>query len=79
MPQLAASGPAFPLAATDLARWVKFAMKGGIGKAVAKADRLADLDEDLMFLEGDEVVVLLNLDNGDFLVRAFICRALRRC
>lgn len=54
-------------------------MKGGIGKAVAKADRLADLDEDLMFLEGDEVVVLLNLDNGDFLVRASICRALRRC
>ena len=69
MSPLAASGPSFPLSATDLARWAKFALKGGIGKAVAKADRLADLDEDLMFLQEDEVVVLLDLDDGDFLVR----------
>ncbi|KAK4698986.1 hypothetical protein P7C70_g7283, partial [Phenoliferia sp. Uapishka_3] len=67
---LSAPGPAFPLSAPDLARWSKFALKGGIGTATATTDVEAEDEEaDLMMLEGDEIVVLLDLNdsNGNFL------------
>ena len=37
--------------ATDLARWTRFAAKGGIGKCTAVQDCIAESTEDLMFLK----------------------------
>jgi hypothetical protein len=37
--------------ATDLARWTRFAAKGGIGKCTALQDCVAQVQEDLMFLK----------------------------
>lgn len=37
--------------ATDLARWTRFATKGGIGKCTAVHDCVAERLEDLMFLK----------------------------
>ncbi|KAF8681208.1 hypothetical protein RHS04_03261 [Rhizoctonia solani] len=45
----------------DLARWQRFASKGGIGKSTALVDRIAERDGDLMFLKDDEIVVLMQL------------------
>ncbi|EUC62345.1 TBC1 domain protein 10B [Rhizoctonia solani AG-3 Rhs1AP] len=45
----------------DLARWQRFASKGGIGKSIALVDRIAERDGDLMFLKDDEIVVLMQL------------------
>jgi len=36
---------------TDLARWTRFAMKGGIGKCVAVDDCVAENPDDLMFMK----------------------------
>ncbi|KAH8827630.1 hypothetical protein DL96DRAFT_1795512 [Flagelloscypha sp. PMI_526] len=44
--------------ATELARWTRFASKGGIGTCTAVEDCIAETPEDLMFLKGDEIVVL---------------------
>jgi hypothetical protein len=35
----------------DLARWTRFAMKGGIGKCVAICDCIAENNDDLVFLK----------------------------
>ncbi|KAF8530690.1 hypothetical protein JB92DRAFT_2646674, partial [Gautieria morchelliformis] len=51
--------------ASDLARWTRFAAKGGIGKCIALQDCVAQGVEDLMFLKDDEVVVLLQLPQED--------------
>ncbi|GAA5989726.1 hypothetical protein JCM5350_007368 [Sporobolomyces pararoseus] len=57
--------PEFPLAPQDLQRWIRFSTKGGVGKARAKVDRASeDGVKDLMMLEGDEIVVLMDL-GGD--------------
>ncbi|GAA5947591.1 hypothetical protein JCM3765_000989 [Sporobolomyces pararoseus] len=54
--------PDFPLAPQDLQRWIRFSAKGGVGKARAKVDRASeDGEKDLMMLEGDEIVVLMDL------------------
>ncbi|CAE6537950.1 unnamed protein product [Rhizoctonia solani] len=45
----------------DLARWQRFASKGGIGKSTALVDRIAERDGDLMFLKDDEIIVLMQL------------------
>ncbi|TFK18877.1 hypothetical protein FA15DRAFT_760397 [Coprinopsis marcescibilis] len=45
----------------ELARWTRFAMKGGIGKCTAVVDCVAESSEDLMFLKDDEIVVLLQM------------------
>jgi len=37
--------------ASDLARWTRFAAKGGIGKCTALRDCVAERTEDLMFLK----------------------------
>ena len=37
--------------ALELARWTRFATKGGIGKCTALRDHIAQESEDLMFLE----------------------------
>ena len=37
--------------AGELARWTRFAAKGGIGKCTAVQDCVAERDEDLMFLK----------------------------
>lgn len=37
--------------ALELARWTRFAAKGGIGKCTALRDHIAQDSEDLMFLE----------------------------
>lgn len=62
------TGPDFPLTATDLSRWTRFGVKGGIGRAEALTDKLAEGAEELMFLQGDEIVVLLDLEGGSYLV-----------
>ncbi|GAA5864059.1 hypothetical protein JCM1840_000689 [Sporobolomyces johnsonii] len=56
------SQPTFPLSPVELQRWVRFSAKGGVGKAVARVDKVSeDASRDLMMLEGDEVVVLMDL------------------
>ncbi|KIY70086.1 hypothetical protein CYLTODRAFT_321106, partial [Cylindrobasidium torrendii FP15055 ss-10] len=47
----------------ELARWTRFAGKGGIGKCTATADCVAENAEDLMFLKDDEITVLMQLPN----------------
>ena len=37
--------------AVDLARWTRFAAKGGIGRCTAIQDCIAESPEDLMFLK----------------------------
>ncbi|KLO06752.1 hypothetical protein SCHPADRAFT_837590, partial [Schizopora paradoxa] len=49
------------LDANDLARWTRFAAKGGIGKCTAVQDCIAESQEDLMFLQNDEIVVLMQV------------------
>lgn len=39
------------MASSDLARWQRFAGKGGIGKSTALVDCVAERDGDLMFLK----------------------------
>ncbi|KAM6488777.1 hypothetical protein JOM56_015726, partial [Amanita muscaria] len=46
----------------ELARWTRFAAKGGIGKCTAVKDCIAENEGDLMFLKGDEITVLMQLD-----------------
>ncbi|KDQ17473.1 hypothetical protein BOTBODRAFT_96130, partial [Botryobasidium botryosum FD-172 SS1] len=54
--------------AADLARWTRFAAKGGIGKCTALMDCVAEGAQDLMFLKDDEIVVLMHLpDQGKYL------------
>ncbi|KAF8760157.1 hypothetical protein RHS01_01748 [Rhizoctonia solani] len=50
----------------DLARWQRFASKGGIGKSTALVDRIAERDGDLMFLKDDEIVVLMQLPEAGY-------------
>ncbi|KAG6890242.1 hypothetical protein C0992_002770 [Termitomyces sp. T32_za158] len=47
--------------AIELARWTRFAAKGGIGKCTALVDCVAENSDDLMFLKGDEIIVLMQL------------------
>ncbi|CAK5279349.1 unnamed protein product [Mycena citricolor] len=47
--------------AAELARWTRFAAKGGIGRCTATGDCVAEGAEDLMFLKNDEIVVLMQL------------------
>ncbi|KIM37247.1 hypothetical protein M413DRAFT_448563 [Hebeloma cylindrosporum] len=49
----------------DLARWTRFAAKGGIGKCVAQCDCVAESSDDLMFLKDDEITVLLQIPDMD--------------
>ncbi|KAG6826478.1 hypothetical protein H0H92_015651 [Tricholoma furcatifolium] len=49
--------------AIELARWTRFAAKGGIGKCTALYDCVAEDSSDLMFLKGDEITVLMQLPN----------------
>ncbi|KAF9446704.1 hypothetical protein P691DRAFT_640329, partial [Macrolepiota fuliginosa MF-IS2] len=51
--------------AVQLARWTRFAAKGGIGKCSATTDCIAQNKEDLMFLKGDEIVVLMRIPESD--------------
>ncbi|KAI0770872.1 hypothetical protein BD413DRAFT_68728, partial [Trametes elegans] len=51
--------------ATELGRWTRFAAKGGIGKCTAIQDCVAEHADDLMFLKDDEIVVLMQLPDGD--------------
>ncbi|KAF5309492.1 hypothetical protein D9619_012495 [Psilocybe cf. subviscida] len=44
--------------AAELGRWMRFAAKGGIGRCVAVRDCEAQVVGDLMFFEGDEIIVL---------------------
>ncbi|GAA5946712.1 hypothetical protein JCM10213_004663 [Rhodosporidiobolus nylandii] len=63
-----AAHPSFPLTPVELSRWNRFARKGGIGTALAKADKVSeDGEKDLMFLEGDRVVVLMDLGTETYL------------
>ncbi|KAG5338936.1 hypothetical protein C0989_005570 [Termitomyces sp. Mn162] len=62
--------------ATELARWTRFAAKGGIGKCTALVDCVAENPDDLMFLKGDEITVLMQLceSPGVYLVSFFHLR-----
>ncbi|GAA5857652.1 hypothetical protein JCM9279_006477 [Rhodotorula babjevae] len=63
-----AAHPVFPLSQVELQRWYRFAQKGGVGRARAKVDKVSqDAARDLMFLEGDEVVVLMDLGSSSYL------------
>ncbi|KAF8841409.1 hypothetical protein PAXINDRAFT_30535, partial [Paxillus involutus ATCC 200175] len=53
--------------AHELARWTRFAAKGGIGKCTAILDCIAqEMGEDLMFLKDDEITVLMQLSEPGF-------------
>ncbi|PPR07716.1 hypothetical protein CVT24_003258 [Panaeolus cyanescens] len=49
----------------ELARWTRFAAKGGIGKCTALCDFKAANPDDLMFLKDDEITVLLQLPDKE--------------
>ncbi|KAI0033861.1 hypothetical protein K488DRAFT_23383, partial [Vararia minispora EC-137] len=49
--------------AAQLSRWTRFAAKGGIGKCTALQDCVAEHADDLMFLKGDEIIVLVRLED----------------
>ncbi|KDQ49613.1 hypothetical protein JAAARDRAFT_165497 [Jaapia argillacea MUCL 33604] len=51
--------------ATQLARWTRFAAKGGIGKCTATQDCVAESMEDLMFMKDDEIIVLMQLPDRE--------------
>ncbi|KAF8149384.1 hypothetical protein B0H34DRAFT_733556 [Crassisporium funariophilum] len=53
------------LEAAELARWTRFAAKGGIGRCTATCDCVAESADDLMFLKDDEITVLLQLPDLD--------------
>ncbi|GAA5987721.1 hypothetical protein JCM10908_007182 [Rhodotorula pacifica] len=61
--------PLFPLTPADLERWTRFGLKGGIGQARAKADKASHDggQKDLMFLEGEVIVILLDLGQESYL------------
>lgn len=57
-----------PLTAAALRKWLRFADRGGIGQAVSLSDRLAESGTDeLMFMEGEPITVLVQLDNERYL------------
>ncbi|GAA6055301.1 hypothetical protein JCM3770_004829 [Rhodotorula araucariae] len=63
-----ATHPVFPLSPLELQRWNRFALKGGIGRARAAVDKVSqDAARDLMFLEGDGIVVLMDLGTSTYL------------
>ncbi|KAG1879974.1 hypothetical protein F4604DRAFT_1879897 [Suillus subluteus] len=45
----------------ELARWTRFAAKGGVGRCTATVDCVAREIGDLMFLKDDEITVLMQL------------------
>ncbi|KAK0464772.1 uncharacterized protein EV420DRAFT_1235215, partial [Desarmillaria tabescens] len=49
----------------QLARWTRFAGKGGIGKCTAVRDCIAESGDDLMFLKDDPIIVLMQLPSPD--------------
>ncbi|KDQ49280.1 hypothetical protein JAAARDRAFT_85231, partial [Jaapia argillacea MUCL 33604] len=51
--------------ATQLARWTRFAAKGGIGKCTVTQDCVAESMEDLMFMKDDEIIVLMQLPDRE--------------
>ncbi|KDR79719.1 hypothetical protein GALMADRAFT_93552 [Galerina marginata CBS 339.88] len=53
------------LEAAELARWTRFAAKGGIGKCTAMCDCVAESPDDLMFLKDDEITVLYQLPDKE--------------
>ncbi|KZO92108.1 hypothetical protein CALVIDRAFT_473938, partial [Calocera viscosa TUFC12733] len=53
--------------AAQLARWTRFAAKGGIGRGTALRDCVAEGPEDLMFMQGDEIVFLMSVADGRYL------------
>ncbi|KAG8757016.1 hypothetical protein FRC14_002447 [Serendipita sp. 396] len=57
--------------AQELARWTRFAAKGGIGKCTGNRDCVAQNPEDLMFLQDDEIVVLMQVSSSDNLYLGF--------
>jgi hypothetical protein len=71
--------PVFPLSPADLERWTRFAKKGGIGAARARVDKVSQDggQRDLMFLEGEEIVILSDLGTGSFLVRFTVLLLIR--
>lgn len=60
--------PRFPLSSTELGKWSRFAIKGGIGKATANEDRIADQEGELMFITGDELTILVDLGTKQYIV-----------
>jgi len=54
----------FPLPPNEIRKWLRFAGKGGIGKALAIHDKEASRSEELMFLAGDTIVILLEVGNN---------------
>ena len=57
------------LEASELARWTRFAAKGGIGKCTAICDCVAESTDDLMFLK----VLFFSLTFFFSLLMAYMC------
>lgn len=55
--------------------WVTFAtQKGGLGSAEALVDTLAANPDELMFLAGDQIIIVFEFKNGaSYLVSARTC------
>lgn len=51
--------------AAELARWTRFAAKGGIGKCTATHDCVAESAEDLMFLKVSMVILCVGYAERD--------------
>ncbi|RPD56213.1 hypothetical protein L226DRAFT_212249 [Lentinus tigrinus ALCF2SS1-7] len=47
--------------ASELGRWTRFAVKGGIRKCTAQQDCIAEHQEDLMLMKDDEILVLMQI------------------
>lgn len=58
---LALSPITFPLPPKELDRWIRFAMRGGIGKGDSLVDVEGGEDGGLMFFRGEEVIFLRRL------------------
>lgn len=54
------------MAAQELARWTRFAAKGGVGRCTATVDCVAREIGDLMFLKDDEITVLMQLPESGY-------------
>ncbi|KAG1741600.1 hypothetical protein EDB19DRAFT_1703811, partial [Suillus lakei] len=54
------------MAAQELARWTRFAAKGGVGRCTATVDCVAREIGDLMFLKDDEITVLMQLPEAGY-------------
>lgn len=75
---LALSPLTFPLASKELDRWMRFAMRGGIGKGNSLVDVEGGEIGGLMFFRGEEVIFLRRLlSQGDLYLVSFLRHSIK--